>query len=104
MVKYKMKTGLLTVQLVCDVQRNLMTGLHCDTGRPRECPAYVEWEDDIHHYHDPQKALLMLQGIIDRHNVNMNKKPLTSSIDETDYIFKCAAWLPIEFVNNSHPF
>ena len=100
----EMKTGLLTVQLVCDVQRILMTGLHRDAGQPRECPAYVEWEDDIHHYPDPQKALLMLQGIIDRHNVNMDKKPLIPSIDETEYIFKCAAWLLFEFVNNSHPF
>ena len=61
----EMKTGLLTVQLVCDVQRILMTGLHLDAGRPHECPAYVDWEADIHHYPDPQIALLMLQGIID---------------------------------------
>ena len=76
--------------MVCDVQRNLMTGLHRDAGRPRECPAYVEWENDIHHYSDPQKALLMLQGIIDRHNVNMNKKPLTLSIDETVHLQMCS--------------
>ena len=96
-------TGLLTVPQVCKVHEILMKGLRRDAGRIRGNEAFTTWNNQRHYYPPPESVENRLYSHIDHHNDYMNALPPKYSIEETEYVIKCAARLMFEFVN-THPF
>ena len=97
-------SGLLTVQLVCDVHRVLMKSLHKDAGELRETVVYTRHKGTIHVYPEPTHAKILLDGIINRHNIFVEGSPKDKqSIEYVTHVFKYAARLLFDFVD-THPF
>ena len=97
-------TGLLDVDQVCKVHMILMNGLHEHAGEFRDKEAYTAWDGKDHYYPPPDSVKSRLERHIDSHNYNIDKRPkIANSIEETEYVIKCAARLMFEFVN-THPF
>ena len=95
------KTGLLTVQQICDVHRILLSGLDSRAGELRSTRVCTEYCGHIHWYPEPAAAS---EIIVDHHNFHMDRRPGQASLPEdTWYIFNCAAWLLFHVVN-THPF
>ena len=98
------KTGLLTVQQICDVHRILLSGLDSRAGELRSTSVCTEYRGNIHWYPEPAAASEIIYTIVDRHNLHMDRRPRQASLSEdTWYIFNCAAWLLFHVVN-IHPF
>ena len=97
-----MKTGLLTVQQICDVHKVLLSGLHKKAGELRQTEVFTNWHGGIHYYPHPRVAAQKIYSIIDQHNFHMDSRPETT-FEDTAFIFKCAAWLLFNFVD-THPF
>ena len=67
------RSGLLTVQLVCDIHAILLQGVHRAAGKIRDCDVYTRTEDgSIHMYPQPTVLEEQFYSIIDRHNIHMN--------------------------------
>ena len=98
------KTGMLTVQQVCEVHKVLLDGLHPKCGKIRESEVYTFCQNGSHFYPSPQKAEKLFYSVIDQHNSHMAAFQSAATTREmVDYLFKCAAWLLFHFVN-THPF
>ena len=104
-------TGKLTVQRICDVHRELMSGLHDNAGSLREAPAFVLWNDQDHIYPDHLLVEPLFYACIDHHCVHMSSyakefvkdnHPIASE-ESFGYLFRCAARLMFDFVD-VHPF
>lgn len=95
--------GLLTVTQVCDIHEILMKGLHRDAGKIRSTEALTTWNGLVHFYPPPYSVENRLFGHIDLHNIYMCELPPKYSVEETEYVIKCAARLMFEVVN-THPF
>ena len=98
------KTGMLTVQQVCEVHKVLMDGLHPKCGKIRDSEAFTPCQNGPHFYPSPQIAEQLFYSVLDRHNIHMASfKSATTTREMIDHLFKCAAWLLFHFVN-THPF
>lgn len=102
------RTGLLTVQQICDIHKILLSGLRIlqgDEGNLRKTAVYTEQANgDIHWYPEPGQIEAMIYGAIDEHNIHMEyMPPVTSMETRIQYIIKSAAWLLARFVT-IHPF
>ena len=98
-------SGLLTVQLVCDIHAILLQGLHRAAGKIRDSDVYTRTEDgSIHMYPPPTVLEEQFYCIIDQHNDHMNDlNRLQKPQKIVEYVFKCAAWLLYHLVS-LHPF
>ena len=102
------RTGLLTVQEICEIHRKLMNKLHPDCGNIRKTNVYTVTPDgekyEYPHYDVVENALYTL---IDHHNIHMEKlRAQDSSLsiyDKLVAVLKCASWLLFNFVD-IHPF
>jgi len=104
-------TGVLTIERICEVHKELMSGLRDDAGEVRKNAAHVYWNND-HLYPEPMVAKQLFQACIDHHNRHMiteytekfvaNDRPIASE-KAFSYLFKCAARLMFDFVD-AHPF
>ena len=98
------KTGILTVQVICDVHEVLLKGVHPNCGKIRTRQAYTHWHGGPYYYPPPEVAEARFYALVDRHNIYMETAPASKESDEyTKYLFKCAARLLFEFVD-THPF
>ena len=98
------RTGILTVDIINDLHKVLLKGLHPNCGTIRDTVAYTHWNEGPHFYPPPQKVEGLLYALVDHHNICMDACPSdTFSGEYTAYIFKCAARLLFEFVD-THPF
>ena len=102
------RTGMLTVQQICDIHKILMSGLRIlqgDEGNLRKTVAYTKRPNGaIHYYPKPEQIEAMIYGAIDEHNIHMEyMPPVTSMETRIPYIIKSAAWLLARFVT-IHPF
>ena len=99
------RSGLLTVQQVCDIHAILLQGLHRAAGKIRDGDVYTRTEDgSIHMYPPPTVLEERFYCIIDRHNIHMNGiKRLQNPQQRVEYVFKCAAWFLYHLVS-LHPF
>ncbi len=99
------KSGLITVQQISSVHRQLLTGgLHREPGEIRKTKVYTTWENKIHYYPAPESVEELMYSLIDRHNACISLPPQNKESEEyTAFIFKCAARLMFEFVS-IHPF
>ena len=96
-------TGLLTVEVICDIHKTLMKGLIKEAekcGKVRESEVYTNWDDGVHYY--PRVENLLFWAI-DRHNIYMESVMNMKIEEKVPYIFKCAAWLLFILVD-IHPF
>lgn len=104
------ETGLLTVPVVCDLHTTLLRGLKSssDGGKIREKgggrgKVLTEY-NGIHIYPDAELVEDAFYCIIDQHNIHMkNWEKDGISLEQTVYIFKCAAWLFLKLIL-LHPF
>ena len=104
-------TGLLTVNVVCDLHATLVKGLKLSSDggniRKRENQrgdVGADYKGKTHTYPPPEVLEGSFYGIIDRHNIHMEgRKNEGISRKQTIYVFKCAAWLLFELVS-LHPF
>ena len=103
------KTGLITMQQLCDVHRSLLEGLHKKNGRIRigDEDVYTNTEDGPHHYPSPKLAEQLIYSTVDHHNSHMeylreNQEKMTT-LQKAEFLFKSAAWLLFHFVD-THPF
>ena len=111
------KTGMLTVQRVCEVHKVLLDGLHPKCGEIRNTPVYTTCQNGPHYYPSPERAEQLFDYAIDRHNIHMDALQPEKSVATTtlgkveylikcatvEYLIKCAAWLLFKFVD-AHPF
>ena len=104
------KTGLLTVQVICDIHRALMVEIPKDlksAGEIRTGDAYVSWNDEQYWYPQALYAEQMFYACIDHHNKHMEQyKKLANegpSAKLFSHLFRCAARLLFDFVD-AHPF
>lgn len=103
------RTGMLTVQQICDIHKILLSGLRTlqgnDEGNLRQDVVYTYRPNGaIHYYPEPQQIEAMIYGAIDEHNIHMEYMPPVTSMDtRIPYIIKSAAWLLARFVT-IHPF
>ena len=103
------ESGLLTVQVVCDLHAILLRGLKTEDGgqirkrtASRDGEVYTEYQGKVHVYPPPEELEVMFYSIVDRHNIFMKGMKKQANLDET-IIFKCAAWLLCKVVS-LHPF
>lgn len=101
------RTGLLTVQQVCDIHSVLLSGLHHESGCIRSRDVFTHTKDGRHYYPSSVVVESLFYAVLDRHNDHMEKLENQFKEDVTFeklvYIFKCAAWLMYHFVD-THPF
>ncbi len=98
------ETGLLTVEVIRDVHRILLNGLHENAGNLRTNLVYTTYRDKIHFYPPPDQAEQRLYTLIDRHNMDVEWSPPDRMSEEyLSHVFKYAARLLFEFVD-AHPF
>ena len=98
------QSGLLTVQLICEVHRTLMEGLHDKAGKIRETVVHTTYQDKLHFYPPPEKVETRLYALVDRHNIYVEGSPTDNqSVEYILHVFKMAARLMFEFVD-THPF
>ena len=101
------KTGLITVQQICETHKLLMNGLHHNCGKIRDTNVYTTRPDgEIHNYLPPELIENKLYHVIDCHNYHMEqfrKHSDLSTYDKLVFLIKCAAWLLFHFVD-THPF
>ena len=105
-VKEMDHTGYLTVELLCQVHKILMDGLHLKKGMIRDSPVYTRTGDGIHYYPDPDSVNALLYGVVDHHNIHMKhfeNNAFNTVEDKLKFIAKSAAWLLFHFVS-THPF
>ena len=105
-VKEMDHTGYLTVELLCQVHKILMDGLHLKKGMIRDTRVYTRTGDGIHYYPDPDSVNALLYGVVDHHNIHMKhfeNNTFNSEEDKIKFIAKSAAWLLFHFVS-THPF
>ena len=101
------KTGLLTVQQVCDIHHVLLGRLHPESGQIRSSEVFTNTDRGRHFYPTHTVVESLFYSVLDRHNEHMERmkdkfgEKLT--YDKLVYIFKCAAWLMFHFVA-VHPF
>ena len=97
-------TGYLTVQEICNIHKVLLKGVHPDCGQIRTYEVYTRWRGGEFFYPPPSEAEDRFYALVDNHNIYMEAAPSDkTSVEYTDYIFKCAARLLFEFVD-AHPF
>ena len=103
------ESGLLTVQVVCDLHAILLKGLQTKDGGQirkktahRDGEVYTEYQGKVHVYPRPEVLEEMFYSIVDRHNIFMKGIKKQETLEET-IVFKCAAWLLHEIVS-LHPF
>lgn len=98
-------TGFLTVQEICDIHKVLLKGVHPHCGQIRTHEAYTHWHGGVKFFYpSPNEAENRFYALVDHHNIYMEAAPSNkTSVEYTDYIFKCAARLLFEFVD-AHPF
>ena len=101
------KTGMLTVQQVCDVHKVLLDGLHPNCGKIRKSEALAFCENGPSYYPSPQIVEQLFHYAIDHHNIHMGAlqsgSVATTTREKVEYLIKCAAWLLFKFVD-AHPF
>jgi Fic family protein len=101
------RSGLLTVQVVCDIHARVLEGLHPTAGKIRECDVYTTVEDGRLHVYPPPSTLEdRFYYIIDKHNIHMTALSMDrfqNPQERVEYVFKCAAWLLFHLVS-LHPF
>ena len=98
-------SGLLTVNLICDVHKTLMKGIkeQNNCGVVRKSDVYTHWDGSIHYYPPADKVEDLFYRIIDHHNLYMDSVANMEIVEKVSYIFRCAAWLLFTFVD-IHPF
>ena len=102
------RTGMLTVQQICDIHKILLSGLRTlqgdDEGNLRQTDAYTfRPNGDIHWYPKPQQIEVMIYAAIDEHNIHMEYMPPVFSMEKRmekriPYLIESAAWLLARFV------
>lgn len=99
------RSGLLTVQLVCDIHAIVLQDLHPTAGRIRDSVVCTTLEDGGMHMYPPPLVLEdSFYCLIDRHNVHMAAlDSYQNPRERVEYVFKCAAWLLFHLVS-LHPF
>lgn len=100
-------SGLLTVQVVCDIHAIVLNRLHHTAGKIRSCDVYTILEDGRQHTYPPPSGLEdRFYYIIDKHNIHMealSRDRFCNPREKVEYAFKCAAWLLFHLVS-LHPF
>ena len=101
------KTGMLTVQQVCEVHKVLLDGLPKCDGEIRKSEVCTFCQNGPHYYPPPEKAEQLFYYAIDHHNIHMEAlqsgSVVTTTREKVEYLVKCAAWLLFKFVD-AHPF
>ena len=100
------RSGLLTVQEICDIHRILMEGLHPEHGSIRKTEVYTNTRDgERYNYPHCDEVENILYGVVDRHNIHMEqlRESSMSTYDKLVALVKNAAWLLFHFVD-THPF
>ena len=106
------ESGLLSIQIVCNLHRILLNGLmkEKDGGLIRNPVSanrgkvVTEYQGKVHIYPHTPDLEIVFYSIVDRHNIHIEAiKTHENDRDKTIYIFKCAAWLLYEVVS-LHPF
>ena len=100
-------TGYLTPHLICDLHRILIEDVPYENvpkpGKIRTNTVFTTYRGEFHTYPPPDGLEKELYRITDHHCIMMQQVLHSASKLEITLIFKCAAWLLIQFVN-LHPF
>ena len=101
------RSGLLTVQIVCDIHAIVLNKLHSTAGKIRNSDVYTTLQDGSVHVYPPPSVLEgRFYCIIDKHNIHMEALSMDrfrNPQEKVEYVFKCAAWLLFHLVS-LHPF
>ncbi len=101
------RTGMISVQQLCDIHALLLERLHPNNGRIRDTDVFTRTEDGFHYYPCAMVAKQRLYSLIDHHNIRMEcfhtYRERMSTEEQVEFIVKCAARLLFEFVY-THPF
>ena len=99
-------TGMITVQQICSIHKELMDGLHHNCGRIRETKAYTITPDEEKYWYPPPEVIeSKLYSVVDQHNYHMQllQESNNSFHDKLVFLVKSAAWFLFHFVD-THPF
>ena len=100
-------TGMITVQIICDLHETLMQDLHHNAGKIRNTITYTNRPDgEIYYYTPPDKVESQLYTVIDHHNERMQKLCSLTHLtikEKLCFLVEAAAWLFLNFVD-THPF
>lgn len=104
-------SGLLTVDQLLDVHREVLGGLHKNAGELRKRNVMTETlEEGKYFYVRHELVETRLYSVIEHHNIYMEalekkvKDGHMTAVKKVLYVVKCAAWLLFNFVHAVHPF